>query len=424
MEIISYLVLSGLLCLALLFGIILNAHAYLRIRHLGYRRLTTALLVIGVDAVAVIASIVLLLASEYWWGAVGYIPAVIFVAFGCAVVALGSAVLVRALPKRGSIRVSGPRRARVPFNSLGYLTIAVGIVAALTVFYLFVGIAADAFHVAVITFMTLCCFTVWGWLLIVTGDSVRNQRTIEGEIKADPRLPVLYLRSFAAEAAPFFMKKHMGHRAAGVEAITFENYSGGEIRRIGPFVALGGPEDYMPASGSDIVRTYADDEGWYAYFEQLAVQVACIVMQVSCSDNLQRELTFVRRAGLQSRLFIITGLYIDFSKENVTKIDSKLVSFLWMLSSRLCGPPPPGFGEALPTWKQFAESLGKLGFELGDYPGRGSVVTFDSGGKAMVLVRGAEAPHGFVDPIRAYLMQTFCLNLDRVAAGGEAKTAK
>src|SRR5262249_35278029 len=86
-------------------------------------------------------------------------------------------------------------------------------------------------------------------------------------------------------------------------------------------------------------------------------------------------------------------------------------------------PPAGHLREGPVTWEHFAENLGNLGFELGDDPGRGAVVTFDSGGKAMVLVRGAETPREFVDPVHDYLVQAFGLNLDRVAAHAEAETA-
>jgi TPR repeat protein len=153
-------------------------------------------------------------------------------------------------------------------------------------------------------------------------------------------------------------------------------------------VALGSPEDYLPPLDGDAVRTYADDESWYEYFERIAGRAVCIVMLVSHSDNLQQELTFIRRAGLQRRLFIFTNLL-----EEIKSPFAPLFRGL-RLAAPIVSRPPAGIGGGLATWEHFAENLGKLGFDLGDNPGRGAVVTFDSGGKAMVLVRGAETPQG------------------------------
>ena len=72
------------------------------------------------------------------------------------------------------------------------------------------------------------------------------------------------------------------------------------------------------------------------------------------------------------------------------------------------------------TWAHLVENLGKLGFELGDDPGRGAVVTFDSGGKAIVLVRGADTPSRFVEPIREYLVRTLGLDLGEGAVEAES----
>ena len=232
-----------------------------------------------------------------------------------------------------------------------------------------------------------------------------HQETIEDAIRSDPRLLVLYLRPFAAEHRTVFARRdEYGY--------TFEAYLGHAFRElIGPFVALGSPEDHLPPWGGAAVRTYADDEGWYEYFERLAGRAGCIIMLVSHSDNLQRELTFIRREGLQRRLFIFTAKDpIDYTR-----------GLLSWIMSRLYGPPPAGpHREGPENWEHFAKTLGKLGFELGDDPGRGAIVTFNSAGKAMVLVRGADTPSKFVEPIREYLVQTFGLNLDKVAVKAES----
>jgi hypothetical protein len=195
------------------------------------------------------------------------------------------------------------------------------------------------------------------------------------------------------------------------KALQFEEYLRAAFwEGIGPFVALGNPEDYLPLRGA--IRTYADDEDWYEYFERLARQAACMVMPLANSDGLQQELTFIRREGLQRRLFILTdliglprGFYYRFFRP------------LTWIGLRLYGPPR--IGEKA-TWEQVAESVGKFGFDFGDDPGRGAVVTFDSDGKAKVLVKGAVRPSEFVEPIREYLVTTLRLDLREVPAKAES----
>jgi hypothetical protein len=193
----------------------------------------------------------------------------------------------------------------------------------------------------------------------------------------------------------------------------FEVYLGSEFReRIGPFIALGNPEDYLPPEGA--IRTYADDEGWYEYFERLARQAICMVMPVSNSGNLQRELAFLRGEGLQQRLFIFTPLW----RPGDVRAPFPARASFWIVS-RLYGLT--GSSAPVASWNQLAENLARLGFDLGEDPGRGAVVTFDSEGKAMVLVTAAETPPDFVEPLREHLMRRFGLDLADVAAP-ECKT--
>jgi hypothetical protein len=198
-------------------------------------------------------------------------------------------------------------------------------------------------------------------------------------------------------------------------SVSFEEYLGATFReRIGPFVALGNPEDYLPHEGA--VVTYANNEGWYEYFERLAERAACMVMPVSNSDNLKRELSFIRREGLQRRLFIMTNLW-EVPRGIVRFYAWLFKPYPWIFL-QLYGPPRI---DEKATWEGLAENVGKLGFDLGDDPGRGGVVTFDLDGKAMVLVRGAKTPSEFVEPVREYLVGTLGMDLGEVSVKNEAQ---
>jgi hypothetical protein len=335
--------------LVFFFVLVLNLTAYIRIRPLGYFPPTAAILVLGVDAVtllAVIGVIVLLLphireeafgeALIFFIGIAMFV--VMFVAFGCA-------VLVRKLPRiRDSTRMFGPRPARFSVRrtliSLGYLIIAGGIIAAPIISYQVIDEGLGQFFglLAVLLFS----FGLVGLALINAGKRF-HQVTIEDLTKSDPRSLVLYLRPFAADRALF---AHVVHDKYD-ERFTFEHYLCHAFQeRIGPFVALGSPEDYLPPFGDAAVRTYATDESWYEYFERLAGRAGCIIMLVAHSENLQQELTFIRREGLQRRLFIFTR------KDTLDPTRGRL----FRIMSRLYGPPPAGFGGGQATWEPFVRT--------------------------------------------------------------------
>jgi len=405
-----------LIILAIFIGLYLNAEAYLRIRRLGYLAPTATLLLLGVDAVAILAvtgSVHLVLRPSDYWD----INVVIFcVVSSLMFVAFGTAVLVRMLPKRrDSTRAFGPRRARFPFISLGCLIIAGSIVGGAALIYF------DPWQSDILVFFMVPI--VCAYLLIVYGRSIRNPPTIEDELKSDARLPVLYLRPFMSEGVAFVMRETGYGRSRRIEQVRFDDYLKPAIEGlIGPFVALGNPEDYLPHM-KGAVHTYADDEGWYEKFEQLAGRSACMVMRVSDSNNLKRELTFIRREGLQRRLFVFTNTMKRKSESHVLRVLGWICSWLYG------GPLPASTG--LATWECFAENLGKLGFQLGNDPGRGAVVTFDAEGNAVIMVKGAEGfskrewdsswpPTGFVVPIRQHLVKILGLDLSGGAVKAES----
>jgi hypothetical protein len=426
---ISATVAGGILASMVVFY--LSFGAYVRIRRLGYFAPTAAFLVLGVDAAVIIGLGVLLQVTLPDTHRDFIVGSVTFFAFcSVTVVAFATAVLVRMLPKRrDSTRAFGPRRVRFPFISLGRLIIAISIAGGfISLGWLMIAKGATmlTMQAAVLTIITMSCWVFGGYRLIVYGRSIRDPETIEGALKSDVRLPVLYLRPFVSEGLSFVVRAAGSRRSARMDpGVRFDDHLGPTIReRIGPFVALGNPQDYLPhVEGA--TRTYADDEGWYKHFERLAGRAACIVMQVSDSNNLKQELTFIRREGLQHRLFIFTN---TMKLKSVPPLFRLLIGLEW-ISSRLYGPLPANGG--LATWEQFAENLGKLGFQLGNDPGRGAVVTFDSEGNAVVLVKGAEGlskreydcdwpPSGFVEPIRQYLVKTLGLDLSAGAVNAES----
>jgi hypothetical protein len=418
--------------------ILLPIVGYTQIRRLGYSPLKAAMLILGVTVLGILTTIITAVLLPQSFSGIGMF-------FLCAAIpllisAFGCTLLVRRLPKR-ECRVSGRRRVRFPFIFLGYAIIfgaIVGFVVGCVEVLVGDPLENSPSILELLRFALL--FTLFGIVLIKVGKRVRKQVSIEDAVKLDPRPPVLFLRPFMAEKVSFVqgLDSKYGNYAATTQqllaavrstsdsegnkleedptiSIPFEVYLGSAFReRIGPFVALGNPEDYLPPEGA--TRTYADDEGWYEYFERIARQAVCMVTSVSNSANLERELTFLRREGLQQRLFVFTPLWGPGDQKKIFCIRASI----WILS-RLYGVND--LWAPVASWIQIAENFANLGFDLGDDPGRGAVVTFDSAGKAMVLVREADTPPEFVDPVREHLTRTFGLDLGEVAAD-ESKTRK
>ncbi len=223
---------------------------------------------------------------------------------------------------------------------------------------------------------------------------------MEEILRDDPRPPVLYLRAFNQESQFFIIgtKAEYGAWSKSLHGeiskryqnigITLEEYLAEEITdSIGPFVALGSPEDYLAPPGA--LRVYAKDEDWKLRFDELARRSAGVIVEVSKSDNLRWELEHLQSEGLQEKLFILT-------RPSPTK-GSKLSWAFWEMLWRLKGIRSM-------TWQEFREDLTKLGYEIGfGDPGPGAVLSFNMEGRGTVLTTGANWPTEFVEPIRAWI---------------------
>lgn len=115
----------------------------------------------------------------------------------------------------------------------------------------------------------------------------------------DPRPPVFYLRPFKLDYS-IFVRNGVGY--------SFERYFCEVLTKlIGPLVALGNPEDYIPPARGGAVRMYASDTDWVQKLDELARQACCIIVEITSSDNLRLEYTHLKREGLQEKLLVFTG---------------------------------------------------------------------------------------------------------------------
>jgi hypothetical protein len=243
----------------------------------------------------------------------------------------------------------------------------------------------------------------------------QNMPSAREVLENDLRPPVLYLRSFDQENLKFVdlrdeekapyndvlnfaedvrlpgFEQNLyglidGIGGGGLEGasdpadVTFERYFRAEfMQRIGPLVALGNPEDDLPAEGA--YRDYQVDDRWKDVFFERVRQCTCIVMQPGSSNNLQFELTSILARGICHKLFIITAPQEDPPDK-----------YAWLQNYLP--------GQKLASWELFSAILRDNGYQLPkEQPGIGSVLTFEPDGSPLLLVQDARRPDEYVVPI-------------------------
>jgi hypothetical protein len=306
-------------------------------------------------------------------------------------------ILVAVLP-RGSGRVSGERHVNFPFVLVGWTVGAGGfVVVAIALWFCFSG--RQAFPLVLRTFWLAGVLIAFGRYLVGRGRTMANQPVLERVLADDSRSPVLYLRAFNQEGQAFavgdaskygaYVEGWQGVAVAGQRVeVPFEQYFHRSIEtRLGPFVALGSPEDYVPPHGA--VRHYATDETWQPELARLAKQARCILAEVNTAGNLRWEFEHLRSKGYQKKLF-----FFSIPEDAAAPWRSA-----WGRSfGGIRGLIPPV------AWNTFADELGSLGYELSsDDPGPGSLITFDAHGRQVLLTTEADLPEDFIEPLEAWL---------------------
>ena len=365
---------------------------YARVRRKGYSPPATALVLTGGATAAGICFYFAILKSAFsewpaalWFTVIFWLPTLAFVAT--------TALIFLVLPRRNP-RTSGKRRPRRLLIATGLGLFGVGIFIVVWAFSKGIG-SNDVFKLMVI-------LAGLGSALVGLGTRARSTVSIEKATSADPRASVLYLRAFRQEHLAFISgpKSRYGQYASkevlalstgddtqddnqNVE-VRFEQYFREVLHaRIGPFVALGNPEDYVPPEGA--ARTYASDSDWMQRVEKLVAECSCIVAEIGISSNLAWELKYLLERGFQQKLFIMT--------RPVPLKSNWLSRFInWTMNVQII------------TWNDFATTMNAAGYEVGPEPAPGCVLTFDATGKLIVLKEGAFTPEEFVEPIREYLL--------------------
>jgi len=385
---------------------ILFIAGYVRTRRKGYRPPAATLVLLAGVAIGILATY--FIAARLQEGGLLFL----FVVFWAPVlVTAGAVALMTSLLPRRNPRVFGTRRPRFPFALAGKTLIGLAVLVCLfSIVWVIMGRAESELITKSLNLVILAC--AFGGGLMFLGRRVKAPVALEEIEQKDPRAAVLYLRPFNQESQWFVTgpKSRYGKYVRGIQRFTmnlgetlsdtalaadanvsvrFEEYFADALNaRIGPFFALGNPADYTPPEGA--TRTYTKDTEWKDYLDRLARKSSCIVTEVASSINLQWEFEYLRREDFQRKLFVITRPVA--TKRAPTRMFLSLIDRLK--------------GTRLVTWQSFAQNLTAFGYEPGDDPGAGAVITFDTAGKAVTVTTAAHYPEQYIEPMRTFMIET------------------
>jgi hypothetical protein len=164
-----------------------------------------------------------------------------------------------------------------------------------------------------------------GWSAVswVTG-SQHLARDGVSVLRADTRAPVLYLRSFE-------MDERAGRNPSPRSYRTEEQQFKRVFRRVGPFVALGQPEERLPPAGA--ARIYAADTAWRAHVLELIRGAAVVLIVAGTSASLMWEIDQAAALVPPQRIVVL----VPFGKDQYEHFRSQVTA---------------QFGSLLPDWQQ------------------------------------------------------------------------
>jgi len=193
--------------------------------------------------------------------------------------------------------------------------------------------------------------------------------SVEELLEKDHRPPVLFLRSFETESKrvqiPF--RNFFSSTFRNMIGYTFDEYLERDItKKIGPFIALGRPGDYLPMPGA--ARSYVHDENWQETIANYCEKASAIIFLESLTEGAKWELEHIRSRIGYKKLVVVTF--------------------------------PKKFKYNRKSWPHFYEILNKTGIHVPSVdPGCGAVLSFNECWQSTVLLRNAKRPAEIVETI-------------------------
>jgi hypothetical protein len=172
----------------------------------------------------------------------------------------------------------------------------------------------------------------------------RLARPAEDLLEKDQRPPVLYLRSFQDDVVAAMLPDEgvMDDQRRAVQSLfvgSEEQQIADVFGQIGPFVAIGRPEDDVPLAGA--ARIYVGGENWQERVADLMARAALVVLRAGQTPGfwweVQRAAKFVPP---QKMIFLLPALW---SRATLEGFRSKLQEVAGVPVSEF-PDLPPGFG--------------------------------------------------------------------------------
>jgi hypothetical protein len=198
----------------------------------------------------------------------------------------------------------------------------------------------------------------------------KQQRQLPGNVilEKDLRPPVLFLRSFKSDSAgSLSLARLLVPTQPGWMGKSFEQFLAPEMSQFGPFVALGNPDDYLPALGA--AKVYQEDERWRETIFGLLPKAAITLLMEGDTAGLRWELKQVRQRCAPQSVFVVT--------------------------------PNRRFRRT--GWGSFRALLEEAGFDVPKVLATGAVVGFDAGWHPSVLCEEAYEAKQYAEAIKSWV---------------------
>lgn len=167
-------------------------------------------------------------------------------------------------------------------------------------------------------------FVTWGLFLLFIAGTVAatkafdiskkfNSTNVKKLLSMDPRLPVLYLRSFAADEFTAQLEK-VGDNRLVLPTGTDEEALIAVLNWIGPVIAIGRPGERLPTRGA--ARIYVEDDDWQQVIHDWFASCGLVVLRADSSDGLFWEFSqAINELGPEKIIILvpaIDGVYEAF----------------------------------------------------------------------------------------------------------------